>query len=53
MTRRYIIHHGFRYWAEVKTKEELEAEANAFEGWLYLLLAVGLTAFFTIAFFIL
>lgn len=50
MTTQFIAHHGFRYCAEVKGREEGEVGVRTIAGWLLLIAVVGLTAFFVISF---
>ncbi len=50
MTIQCINHHGFRYSAELKTREELDAGVEIFTGCLLVIFVVGLTAVFVISF---
>jgi hypothetical protein len=50
MTMQWIAHHGFRYRAEVQSREEWQARVLNFTEWLLLVSVVGLTAFFVISF---
>lgn len=53
MAMQWITRHGFQYFTEVKSREELGAEAPEFEGWLYIIFVLGLTLFFAISFLLL